>query len=160
MKMREGFKEAGFLSRQAKLERHFIENNSREWFELSCDLNALMLRIADLAISNGQGHNWTPRAVAIRLLLRTSETFQGIILLLERGMVSPATALARTIVENSFCAAALLKQPNEVIKMLREDSEHSRKQQRKFIYENQLGDDSSMLPKLKEAIDSMEKNLG
>ena len=68
-----------------------------------------------------KGHNWSQQAVAVRLLLRTSESLQAVILHSERRMVSPARALVRTIVEDSFCAAALLDEPDKVIGMLRDD---------------------------------------
>ncbi|MBB5374529.1 hypothetical protein HNP71_002804 [Acidocella aromatica] len=157
MKMQETFEEAGFLSRQAKRSIHDLRAGSRVSFDLAYDLNELMMRTALAAMNAAQGHNWTQQTVAVRLLLRTSESFQGVILLSERGMVSPARALVRMIVEDSLCAAALLEKPDEVIRMLRDDAETSRRGQAAFISEQQLGDDPAMLAKLRAAVETMEK---
>jgi len=61
------------------------------------------------------------------------------------------------IVEDSFCAAALLEKPDEVIRMLRDDAEHSRRKQAAFISEHNLGDDPEVLAELRLTIEAMAK---
>ena len=63
----------------------------------------------------------------------------------------------RTIIEDSLCAAALLDNPDDVIRMLKEDAEHSRRGQASFISEQRLGDDPAMLAGLDAAIQAMDK---
>jgi hypothetical protein len=155
--MQEGFEEAGFLSRRAKRGIHEMRAANRPWFDLAYDVNTALMTIATRAMDVAKGHNWSQEAVAVRLLLRTSQSFQGAILLSERGMVSPARALVRTIVEDSFCAAALVDKPDEIIQMLRDDSDASRRGQATFISEQQLGDDPAVLAKLQAAIQAMDK---
>ena len=115
------------------------------------------MKTAMAGMTLATGHNWSKEAVAVRLLLRTATSLQGVVLMAERGMVSPARTLVRTIVEDSFCAAALLDRPNEVIRMLRDDHEASRRGQAAFIYEQGLGDDPDMLARLQETIAAMER---
>lgn len=157
---RDKFKDAGFLSRQTKLERHNVRTGSEAFFNLADDLNFLMMQTARAATNTTQGHNWTKETVAVRLLLRTIEAFQSVILLSERGIVSPARTLVRTIVENSLCAAALLEKPDEIIKLLREDAEASRRRQAIFINDHQLGDSPETKKKIREAIQTMERKPG
>jgi hypothetical protein len=155
--MQEEFEEAGFLSRRAKRGVHEIRAANPAWFELAHAMNGVLVATATRAMDATKGHNWSQEAVAVRLLLRTLESFQAVILLSERGMVSPARALVRTIVEDSFCAAALLDEPEKVIKMLRDDSDASRRGQAMFISEQQLGNEPAMLAKLEAAIQAMDK---
>jgi hypothetical protein len=153
----ETFEEAGFLSREARRGRHGVRGANSAWFTLAHDLNAVMVAAASAAASAVNGHNWTRQAVAVRLLLRTTTTFQAVVLLSERGMVAPSRALVRTIVEDSLCAAALESKPDDVIRMLKEDWEHSRRGQAKFISEQQLGDDPVALANLQTAAGTMDK---
>lgn len=156
LEMQEEFEEAGFLSRRAKRGIHEMRAANRPWFDLAYDVNTALMSVATRAMEATKGHNWSQEAVAVRLLLRTTQSFQGAILLSERGMVSPARVLVRTIVEDSFCAAALVDKPDEVIQMLRDDAEASRRGQANFISERQLGD-PAMLANLRAAIQSMDK---
>ena len=153
----ETFEEAGFLSREARRGRHGVRAANLAWFGLAHDLNAVLLAAASAAASAVQAHNWTREAVAVRLLLRTTTTFQAVVLLSERGMVAPARALVRTIVEDSLCAAALESKPDNVIRMLKKDWEHSRRGQAMFISDQQLGNDPVALASLQAAIGTMDK---
>ena len=157
MHIQEAFEEAGFLSRRAKRGIHEMRAANRAWFDLAYDVNTAMTAVATRAMDVAKGNKWSQEAVAVRLLLRTTQSFQGTILLSERGMVSPARALVRTIVEDSICAAALVDKPDEVIQMLKDDSDASRRGQANFISEQQLGNDAAMLAKLKAAIHVMDK---
>jgi hypothetical protein len=79
-------------------------------------------------------------------------------MLAERGMVAQSRMLVRAIVEDSFCAAALLKEPAAVIKMLQDDAEAARRKHARFITTEKLGDDPGTLAKLEAAIDEMDAN--
>ena len=155
--MEDSFEGAGFLSCEARRARHGVRAANRAWFGFAHDLNAVLLAAASAAASAVQAHNWSREAVAVRLLLRTTTTFQAVVLLSERGMVAPARALVRTIVEDSLCAAALESKPDDVIKMLKEDWEHSRRGQAKFISDNQLGNDPAALATLQVAVATMNR---
>ena len=132
---------------------------NRAWFGLVQDLNTVLMGITNASVAAVKGTSWSKEAVAVRLLLRTT-SFQGVVLLSERGMVAPARALVRTIVEDPLCAAALESKPGDVIRMLRDDAEHSRKSQAKFIHDQQLGDDPAALARLHAAIQTMDKKSG
>ncbi len=79
------------------------------------------------------------------------------VLLSERAMVAPARALVRTVVEDSLCAAALESKPDDVIRMLKEDWEHSRRGQAKFASDHHLGDDPAALADLQDAVATMAR---
>lgn len=90
--------------------------------------------------------------------MRASGSLQGVILLLQRGMIVQGRMLVRSIIEDSFCAAALIREPDKVIKMLRDDAEASRRNQAKFISMEKLGDSPDELIRLDAAIEDMDKS--
>ncbi len=157
MNMQESFEEAGFLSRRAKRGIHSIRAENRGWFQLAYDLNTVLMRAAMAGMNGAHGNCWSQEAVAVRLLLRTTSSLQGVLLLSERGMIAPARTLVRTIVEDSFCAAALADKPDEVVRMLRDDAEASRRGQASFIFEYKLGNDPEILEKVEKLIKETER---
>ncbi len=157
MVLKDNFGDAGFLSSETRRRRHNIRAENRDWFELADEVNYVLMKIISHGRSLDPGYNWSQRAVAIRLLMRTTTSFQGVIKLSELGMISPARTLVRTIVEDSFCAARLDKKPEDIIEKLRKESEAVRKKQANFILDNSLSDDQSSLDRLKEAVARMEK---
>lgn len=100
------FEESGFLSAQvaADVDRIRVENG--EWFNLAEDVNAALMRAVMVAVGSVKTSSMSPEAVAVRIALRASGTFQGTILLTERGMVAEGRILARSLIEDAFCIAA------------------------------------------------------
>lgn len=151
------FAEAGFLGQDPRT-RQAIQAENGDWFRLAKDTNAVLMRITMTAVDAEAAHggNWSKEAVALRLLMRSAGSFQGVILLTEQGMAAQARMMVRSIVEDSFFAAALLEKPSDVVQMLRTDAEASRRSQAKFILEQQLGDSPAALEKLEAAIAEMD----
>jgi hypothetical protein len=135
---------------------HFRAENA-DWFKIAEDLNTVLMRTAKAATSAVKTTSMTPEAVAVRVLLRSCGTLQGVILLTERGMVAEGRILARGLIENAFCIAALHDNPEAFIEMLKKDSEASRHLQRKFIVAQDLIASGAKRDKLQAAIDEMEK---
>ena len=135
---------------------------SREWFELADDASRLFVSIARASARSRAAHggSWSPAAVAVRLLMRTAGTFAAAVLLAERGMAAPARTLVRSIIEDSFVAAALTTRPDEIIKMLRDGAEASRRAQGEFILARKLGPSDLDRARLREAIDRIDRGLG
>lgn len=151
------FASVGFLAADLAAEVGSIRAESAEGFQLAEDVNAALMQIIASAINRTTaGTNWSKEAVATRLLMRTSSSLQGVIMLSERGMIAPSRMLVRTIVEDSFTAAALTKNPDIIIRMLQDDAEASRKRQAKFITGEGLGYRPEDLAKLEAAIDEMD----
>ncbi len=135
---------------------HFRAENA-DWFKIAEDLNTVLMRTVKAATSAVKTTSMTPEAVAVRVLLRSCGTLQGVILLTERGMVAEGRILARGLIENAFCIAALHDNPEAFIEMLKKDSEASRHLQRKFIVAQDLIASGAKRDKLQAAIDEMEK---
>lgn len=157
MDRQEYFEDAGFLSRAAWRDRHNIRAGNREWFQLDFDLNSILMKIISAAMRSNPGFNWDVQAVAIRLLMRTAVSFQGVIKLSELGMLSPARTLVRTIVEDSFCAAKLDKNPGDIIDKLIKESNFVRKKQADFILNRSLFENHDGIAEFKEAVSKMQK---
>lgn len=101
--------------------------------------------------------NLSREAVAVRIAIRSCGTLQGVILLTERGMVTEGRMLARSLIENSFCMAALVDNAAAFLDMLRADSEASRRNQGKFIIAQKLGDSDVDRQRLQVAIDAIDR---
>jgi len=151
------FEDAGYLSTQAEQIRADVRSDNPEWFQLAEDLNAILVRIAFHATNTVKTDNWAPQAVATRILLRASGTFQGAVLLAERGMTAEARILARSLIEDAFCIAAIVSKPGEFLALLKEDSEGSRKRQGQFIETRGLVAKGDARDKLLAAIDALGK---
>ncbi len=157
MDLDEGFEEKGFLSAGITNGTARLRAENADWFKLAEDTNAAFMRTAGAATSAVKTTSMTPEAVAVRVLLRSCGTLQGVILLTERGMVAEGRTLARSLIENAFCIAALHDNPAAFKKMLREDSEASRHQQGKFIIAQDLIASGATRDKLQAAIDAIDK---
>jgi hypothetical protein len=151
------FKEEGFLSTGIKNSIVSVRAENADWFDLAEDTNAVMMRAAIAATSAVKTTSMAPEAVAVRVLLRSCGTLQGVILLTERGMVVEGRMLARSLIENAFCIAALLAEPAAILKMLKADSEASRRQQGKFALAERLIAEGAQRDKLQSAIDAIDK---
>jgi hypothetical protein len=154
---RDGFAETDFLSVEITKSVPLLRAENQDWFRLSEDLNAVLMRTAINATATVHDPSISPRAVAVRMLLRSCGSLQGVVLLTERGMVTEGRTLARSLYEVAFCVAALIDRPDEFVGRLRDDAEASRKKQADFILAEKLLDDATKLEKLRAALKAMRK---
>jgi hypothetical protein len=151
------FEQAGYLSDQTSRIMKDTQSDNPEWFQLAQQLNIALMSIARHATDTVKSGNWEPEAVATRILLRSCGTFQGAVLMAERGMTAEARILARSLMEDAFCVAGLVSTPKLFLKMLQEDSEASRRLQGKFIEAAGLVAKGETRDKLVAAIDALGK---
>jgi len=158
MGMHDDFAEAGFLSQGIRDGIDAIREENEAWFDLCGDTNAVLMRLATTAMktSAARGSSWSKEAVAVRLLMRSLGALQGVVMMAERGMVVQARTLVRSIIEDSFVAGALTTKPDEVIKMLKDGAEASRRYQATFIVAEGLGDNPKDRQRLEKVIDTMD----
>jgi hypothetical protein len=152
--LHERFEEKWFLSAGVTNGIAGLRAENADWFKLAEDTNTAFMRTAAAATNAVHSTSITPRAVAVRVLLRSCGTLQGVILLTERGMVAEGRTLARGLIEDAFCVAALNDSPATFMQMLKKDSEASRHQQRKFIIAQGLIANGAARDKLQTAIDA------
>lgn len=96
----------GFLSHEAEDGRNKILDAYREAFLLSKELNRESMRLFrehNLCLDN------EIKIAITALMTRVVETYQGVILMLERGMTSQARMLVRSQLEALFTMAAIAK---------------------------------------------------
>jgi hypothetical protein len=99
----------GFLSKEACDGRNVILTSYRDAFLLAKDLNRASMRLfCEYSLSL---HNKVKIAIAA-LMPRIVETYQGVIIMLEKGMTSQAKMLVRSQLEALFRMAALVKNQN------------------------------------------------
>jgi hypothetical protein len=72
-------------------------------------------------------------------------------------MVAEGRTLARSLIENAFCVAALIAEPAAFVKMLKADSDASRRNQGKFILAEQLIATAAKRDKLQATMDAIDK---
>lgn len=131
------------------------------WLTLAADVHFGLAAAADESVDNTIGSaNWAREAVAVRLLLRSCRNLEGFILLCEGRLVVESRTLARNLIENSFGVAALESESTaqKYLKMLKDDSEESRRRQGLFILDK-LRDTPGDLTRLKEVMEAMDNNL-
>ncbi|AVA38307.1 MULTISPECIES: DUF5677 domain-containing protein [Cupriavidus] len=127
-----------------------------DWVVLARDtLDALNTAAAE-AMHHPVHSNWDADAVAVRLLLRACGNLDGVILLVLAGLVAESRTVARSLIENSFCVAALRENAQSFIEMLRADSERSRRNQADFILKA-FSDDPSDKTRLQERLEAIDK---
>lgn len=131
------------------------------WLALAVDVHIGLLAAADESQEMARGvTNWSPEAVAVRLLLRSCRSLEGVILLCRHRLVVEARTLARSILENSFGATALGTEESaqKYLQMLMDDAEKSRRNQGNFILD-ELPFASGDRAQLKEVTDAIDKRL-
>ncbi|MBF0560423.1 MAG: hypothetical protein HQL37_00125 [Alphaproteobacteria bacterium] len=157
MELHEYFSGKGFLSSDIMESISIIRLENVEWFTLAADTNTVLMDCATAVVKIVKTTQMEAKAVAVRVMLRSCGTFQGVILLTERGMVVEGRTLARSLIENAFCVAALLNNPTEFIQKLKDDSAASKKHQSKYIIDKKLVDDTSA-NNLKNVINAIDRN--
>ncbi len=154
-----GFNEFGFLCSSIGGSVASIRADNEAWFRFAEDTNAALMRVVVTARETpvARGINWSKEAVAVRLLMRSCGSLQGVMLMAKRGMIVQARMLIRAIIEDCFYAGALTTKPDKVIAMMRDGAEASRLAQAKFIVDQQLGDSAEDRKRLEQAMDEMDK---
>jgi Family of unknown function (DUF5677) len=155
----EGFKEQGFLCADITNGIANVRAENAGWFKLAEDTNAALMSAAVAASTVDKTTSMAPEAIAVRVLLRSCGTLQGVILLTERGMVAEGRTLARSLIEDAFCIAALLSEPAIFVDMLKADSDASRRNQGKFILAEDLIARGEKRDKLQATIDAIDKKI-
>lgn len=157
MNLYEGFQKQGFLSEGIANGIPSLRAENAGWFKLAEDANLALMAAAIAAMKAVHTTSMAPEAVAVRVLSCSCAAFQGVILLIERGMVAEARMLARSLIENAFCIAALHDNASTFMQMLKDDSEASRRLQGNFIIAQNLIESGAARDKLKAAIDAIDK---
>ena len=160
-RLEEALRKTGFLSPVMSSDlTPMIRSSNQELFHLAEDTNLALMQLAHTATQKAVGVlNWSKESLAARILLRSCGLLQGVILLTERGMVVEGRTLTRSLLECSFCVAALLKEPDAFIDLLKRDSQASRRRQGKFIIDFSLGAGTFDKEKLKSSIDEIDKTF-
>lgn len=155
------FLATGFLGEHMAGQIGDIRRAHIDWFTLADELNEVLQQTARHAVEANRGDNFAPHTVATRLLLRSCGTYQGAVLMSERGMITEAQTLARSLLENAFCLAAIHDKPKEFIALLRADAEAARRMQGQFVIANGLnaGSDAETQKQLQEVVTAISKSL-
>jgi hypothetical protein len=107
--------EEGFLSPEISewIKRHRVAH--QRWFALAGDLNRVAMRVIPrVTVPPGDNNIF----LAVLLFLRGLSSFQGALLLSERGMTQDARTLARSCFESVFLMGALVRDkgvPNRIV---------------------------------------------
>jgi hypothetical protein len=110
--------ENGFLGEQIKRYIEKIRSTYRDFFELAEDMNRLCQKtMFSLDVRSRDPHGITVGSLYIRCLT----TFQGLVLLAERGMMAQARVLARALIETLFTLCAIVKKPELLDVYFKED---------------------------------------
>ncbi|WP_454760828.1 DUF5677 domain-containing protein [Caulobacter segnis] len=133
------FRERGFLSDAIRNLVAGYRTDSDDWFRLTNDLSEALQAIAFSCTELCHGVPFERDSMAAFLMLRGVQTYQGAIIMAERGMVTEARILVRSLLEDTFCAAGLHDNADDMLKMIRDDHDASRKGRAKVILANGIG---------------------
>ena len=149
--------EQGFLSPdiQAWIKKHRTGNQA--WFVLAENLNRVghqQLALVKVPADNNQTF------LMALLFMRGLSSFQGAVLMAERGMTREAGTLTRSCFETMFCLGAVHRDPTFVDAFIRDDASRRQKLARALL---NLPDDSSGLEsdlskKLTRFLDDLEQS--
>lgn len=143
----QGFLEEGFLSPMSTiLINHLVPANA-DWFALCDRLNRLSQTIWANSKIEGQRDDLKP--ISIRLMAKSNQSFQGAVLLAQRGMTAEAETLARTCLEIAFWLAFLDKRKDEAAAHFMADEHKSSAERAKLVAK--LMDDEAAKPFLEVA---------
>lgn len=141
--------------------------NHADSFEFAEKMNRLGQKlIAEANVVIGEEGAKDPKVLALLLLLRLMSGFQGVILLIERGMVVEARTLARSCYENMYCLVSLQKFGSEFSARMIGDDLASRKATANWLLQREARLDyagADAAKKLRETvyeIDANHENIG
>lgn len=134
------FLDEGFLSTETQDAIPEFRDANADLFNLAEDVNRLLMSIAHAAADAAKTNLQAPESIAVRLVLRAAGTFQGAVLLAERGLVADARTLVRSCLEDAFALAAIMADPVDFLSKYEEDFNGANKRQLKFVTDRKLGD--------------------
>ena len=150
-----GFLEIGFVSDDVTEIVPDIRAANAAWFALADDTNAALMEAANHGQTNVRENLWAVGSIAVRILMRTCGAMQALIILAERGMLTESRTMARNILENSICIAALHDESEKFTKILQDDSNASQQRQRNFILAQKMIKDENKEENLKKIIEEV-----
>jgi len=143
----------GFLGESMKEWINEIRSKYSDFFELAIDMNEMCQKVMfDLDV-----HNRNSQEIIIAsLYIRCLSTFQGLVLLAERGMMAQARILARSLMEALFTLCALSKKSQLFDVFIKEDKRNRLTYLRKYreFHGGKLPENVSQ-----EEIEELEKEL-
>ncbi|MEO6934942.1 MAG: DUF5677 domain-containing protein [Collimonas sp.] len=116
------FKTDGFLSGDLHIFINQSHIDFKEWFELVADLNKTVFQA--LTTLHPLKNNKQQLTAAL-LFSRAVQSFQGAILLTERGMISEARTLVRNCAETAIVLSAVGKDASFILKLVESHQKHS-----------------------------------
>jgi hypothetical protein len=130
------------------------------WKQLAVDVTQTLENVGNRCLGLPAGTSiWSARGVAARITLRSNELLGATINLINLGSLAASRTLTRSLFECAFASAALTTRPDELVAMLKDDSEGSRRNQGRFILDRHLGSDDSQREALQQTIEAMDKRL-
>lgn len=118
------FAKQGFRGKTAEGWIRIAHDAHAEWFSLVEEMNTVLM-VGVERLSVGLQYVRTAPSLGCRMMMRAMGSYQGALLLVERGMVVEARTLVRNIVEVAICLRALQRDPQHFLDGLIEDSEAS-----------------------------------
>lgn len=155
--MNADFAAKGYLSAVVTDQIGALRAESAEIFALADDTNLALQAACVAGLLKPAEHNFSPETFATRLALRSCGNFQGAILMAERGMVTESLTLTRSLIENSFCIAGLLQDPEKFVEILKSDAQEAYRLQAKFVVDHLLDDDPVTRAKVQGVLDGIGK---
>jgi hypothetical protein len=128
------FEEAGFVSSQAQYLIPDIKNSHKLNFELAYKTNHLLQSmLSSYANSDSHSTSLSRENIYTTALMRSATIFQGLLLLIERGMVNEGRIFIRSLIENAFFVAALEQSHDDIVNYLHETDKFSKHQMAKML---------------------------
>jgi hypothetical protein len=142
------FDENGFFDEEIQRFSSYIENKHIELFEFAVDLNKYLQKHKNIYLEKNVDYR---KVICNCLFIKIINSFQAIIILAKRGLLSEATSLSRTLCEPLYLIQILLLDPEFWRKYLKYSLFKLRKEARIKYY------DPSMSAELKSHI--ISKNI-
>jgi len=131
--LRQSIAELGFLSPAVADFPAKYRDMAKGYFDMAEEFSRIGQTVAKRSMDAAPDNHRDPIVMATVLLLRTLQSFQGTIVLCERGMATEARMVLRSCFENSFCLAALADDAPKMMAAFESDEKHTQKALTKFI---------------------------
>lgn len=154
----EDFGKNGFLGEAARSQIPGIQAEHPEAFALAFDVSRALQAAALTGMETLQGEMLGADSVAMRLFIRGLQTYQALLILAERGLVTETQTLLRSLLEDLFCMGALVRQSGKFLEMLKVDAEASRREQGKFLLAQGLLGESG--PDIRDRLEAVVAEIG
>ena len=131
--IRQSIAERGFLSPAIATFPAMYRDMAKGYFDMAEEFSRVGQTIAIRAMNAAPDDHRDPIVMATVLLLRTLQSFQGAMVLCERGIATEARMVMRSCFENSFCLAAMIDDTPKLMEAFASDEQHTQKALAKFI---------------------------